>query len=93
MHIARLKMETKAGKGATRDNEANPCWLLGLALLEMAGFVLCGPAPAGLVSVLLRLVQYSRDQRFLLLMADRRECSCLATPAGRQGVRLYVEGL
>ena len=40
MHAARLKSETDSPRVPSRIQAIGFCWMLGLALLEMAGFVL-----------------------------------------------------
>lgn len=42
MHAARLRIAAKNEKRPARFGAIGLCWMLGLALLEMAGFVLCG---------------------------------------------------
>ncbi len=44
--------------------------MLGLAVLEVAGFILCGCAAERLVRTLPETLRHRRDQRVLLLMAD-----------------------
>ena len=41
MHAARLKIDAKTAAPPARTEAVSPCWMLGLAVLEMAGFILC----------------------------------------------------
>src|SRR6478752_4334513 len=67
--------------------------MLRLALLEMAGLVLCRRAAERLVRALSEALRHRRNQRFLLLMADSRRRSGLAAPARQEQVRVHSQGL
>src|SRR3954454_18339535 len=69
-------------EGRARPEAVDLCRMLGLALLEMARFVLCRRATARLVRALHEALRQRRDQRILLLVADGCQRPGLAAAAG-----------
>jgi hypothetical protein len=67
--------------------------MLGLAVLEMARFVLCERAAAELVRTLPEAFRNRRNQRILLRVADGGECAGLAAPIRKETIRLHRQGL
>src|SRR5687767_1400409 len=63
--------------------------MLGLAVLEMAGFFLCRGAAERLVWTLREALRHRRNQRFLLFLADGRGSPGLAAPARKEKVHLH----
>jgi Protein of unknown function DUF72 len=67
--------------------------MLRLALLEMAGFVLCRGATTRLVQALSETLRYRRNQRIFLLMAHGSERSGVAARARQEEVCLHRKSL
>src|SRR3981189_3000545 len=67
--------------------------MLRLALLEVAGLVLCRSAAERLVRALSETLRHRRNQRILLLMANSCRRSGLEAPARQEKVRVHGQGL
>src|SRR3954454_13001295 len=69
------------------------CRMLGLALLEMAGFILSRCAAERLVRTLPEALRHRRDQRIVLLVAYGCQRPVMAPRARQEEVCLHRQGL
>jgi hypothetical protein len=81
MHAARRRTEPESPKEPPNLKRSVCVGCSGWRLLEMAGFVLWGCSTRTLVRALPEAPRHRRNQRLILLLAERRKCAGLAASA------------